>query len=158
MKLLLAFVLLQFGQAFAQSAEQISQTLQEEWSRFRAHVEEVTADGDVGGYMDYKEYGDMTLLWRTSGDPSDNEVVRFYMSRENSSDWFSVTYHKSSSIIDGRTVLRRFVGPEPSGWINHTIDYHTGEYLGSQGYFPYALSDSELEMMKAWNIRLMGKE
>lgn len=154
-KLLFALVLLS-TQAFGQNAETISKTLQSEWSEFRSHVETLEADGDIGGYMEYKEFGEMTLLWRISDEPSDNEVIRFYMDRPGIKS-FAVTYHKSHQIVEGKTVLRRFVGTEPTGWINHTIDFVTGDYLGQQGYFPYGLKDEELDMMKEWNITLLGK-
>lgn len=154
-KLLFVFVLLS-TQAFGQSAETISETLRSEWSEFRGQVETLEADGEIGGYMEYKEFGDMTLLWRISDDPNDNEVIRFYMDRPGVQS-FAVTYHRSHHIVDGKTVLRRFVGTEPTGWINHTIDFATGEYLGQQGHFPYGLKDEELDMMEEWNITLLGK-
>jgi hypothetical protein len=151
-KLLFALVLLS-SQAFAQNVEAISKSLRIEWSEFRMMVETLEADGDIGGYMEFKEFGEMTLLWRTSDNPSDNEVIRFYMDRPGIKS-FAVTYHRSHHIVDGKTVIRRFVGTEPAGWINHTIDFVTGEYLGHQGYFPYDLKESELNMMRDWGITL----
>lgn len=156
MKKFLFALLFLSTQVFAQNAEMISKTLQSEWSEFRSYVETIQADGDIGGYMDYKEFGELTLLWRISDDPKDDEVIRFYMDRPGINS-FAVTYHRTHGIIDGENVLRRFVGTEPSGWINHTIDFETGEYFGQQGFFPYALRDQELEMMKDWGITLLGK-
>lgn len=137
-------------QSLAFADKDVSYILQEEWTRLRAHVEDLKPEGDIGGYMDFKTYGKVTLLWRLSEDGTDNEVIRFYKNRKGD-DHFAITYHKSDHIIDGRTVIRRFIGPEPTGWINHTIDYNTGEFLQRQGYFP-ELSGDEYKLMKEWNI------
>lgn len=149
-KFILAFTFLiaMAGHVFANDS--ISQALMKEWNYFRALVEKTEPQGDVGGYMLYRDYQDMTLLWRTSSDSSENEVIRFFMPRPDGAV-FAVTYHKSDIINPGRTVLRRFVGTEPTGWINHTIDYFTGAYIGSQGQAPKLLA-SEKIMMKEWGI------
>lgn len=131
-------------------ANNISETLMKEWNTFRALVETLEADGDVGGYMDYKEYGETTLLWRISDDAQDNEVIRFFRTRPGQQS-FAVTYHKSHHIVPGTVVLRRFIGPEPSGWINHTIDFVTGDYFGQQGYTPL-LTREEKELLEDWDI------
>lgn len=154
-KFLFALILLS-SQAFGQSAEAISEAVRSEWSEFRDYVETLEADGDIGGYMEYKEFGDMKLLWRISEDPSDNEVIRFYMPRPGVKS-FAVTYHRSHQIVQGKTVLRRFIGTEPTGWVNHTIDYATGEYLGQQGFFPHGLRQKELDMMEDWGINTHGE-
>jgi len=133
------------------SQDQKAETLKSEWNRFRNEVETINPDGDIGGYMLYRDYQDMTLLWRTSFDPNENEVIRFFMKRDDGTV-FAVTYHKSDIIIPGRQVLRRFVGTEPTGWINHTIDFETNEYLGTQGQRPQ-LTSSEKSMMKKWGIK-----
>ncbi len=150
-KIALAFLVLLtiMGQAFGN--ENISQTLMKEWTTFRAQVDTIEPEGDIGGYMLYRDYEDMTLLWRTSSDAADNEVIRFFMQRPNGMV-FAVTYHKSDVIVPGKVVLRRFVGNEPTGWINHTIDFTTGEYLGSQGQAT-TITASEKKMMKKWGIK-----
>lgn len=136
------------AQAFG---NEISETLMSEWKTFRAKVDQIEPHGDIGGYMLYRDYADMTLLWRTSTEDRDNEVIRFFMQRSNGTI-FAITYHKSDIIAPGRVVLRRFVGGEPTGWINHTIDFSSGEYLGSQGQKP-ELQAGEKKMMKEWGIR-----
>jgi hypothetical protein len=146
-KTILIFVLL-IGHAFA--SDDISKTLIKEWTHFKALVEKVEPQGDIGGYMLYRDYQDMTLLWKTSSDSKENEVIRFFMLRPNG-EVFAVTYHKSDIINPGRIVLRRFVGTEPTGWINHTIDFTTGQYIGTQGKHPDLLP-SEKKMMKEWKI------
>ena len=149
-KIVFAFVMLLSlaGQAFGNDA--ISETLMKEWTTFRAQVDTIKPEGDVGGYMLYRNYQDMTLLWRTSSDSAENEVIRFFMKRSDGSV-FAVTYHKSDVIVPGKVVLRRFVGTEPIGWINHTIDFNSGEYLNSQGETPI-LTAQEKKMMKDWGI------
>lgn len=147
--LILIFSILSF-QSLAFADQDVSYILKEEWTRLRAHVETLEADGDIGGYMNFKTYGKVTLLWRLAQNGSDDEVIRFYKNRKGDG-YFTITYHKTDDIIEGRTVIRRFIGPEPSGWINHTIDYHTGEYLQRQGYFPELFGD-EYKLMKKWNI------
>ncbi len=150
-KMALSFLILftVFTQAFG--SDKISKTLIKEWNTFRTQVDSIEPHGDIGGYMLYRDYQDMTLLWRTSSDVSENEVIRFFMERSNGSN-FVVTYHKSNIIVPGRIVLRRFVGTEPTGWINHTIDFTTGEYLGSQGQATEIMSN-EKRMMKEWGIQ-----
>lgn len=143
------FAVTMAGQIFANDT--ISKTIQKEWTIFRAQVDLIEPEGDIGGYMLYRDYADMTLLWRTSTDANDNEVIRFFMRRANG-EIFAVTYHKSDVIVPGTVVLRRFVGTEPTGWINHTIDLTTGEYLGSQGQKP-TLTSAEKKMMKQWGIK-----
>lgn len=146
--MILTLVLSFVGQAQASSS--YSQTILAEWARFRSMVANLDAEGEVGGYMKFVRYDNMTLLWRTSADKTENEVIRFFQKRP-SGDVFAVTYHKSKDIVPGATVIRRFVGTEPSGWINHTVDYFTGDYLGSQGGKPY-LMPAERQLMSDWKI------
>ena len=130
--------------------ENIAQTLLKEWTHFRDLVDTIEPQGDIGGYMLYRDYQDMTLLWRTSNDTIENEAIRFFMMRADGSV-FAVTYHKSDIINPGKTVLRRFVGTEPVGWVEHTVDFNTGKYLGSSGEAA-TLTSSEKKMMKEWKI------
>lgn len=148
-KILIVLLLTLAGQTFAN--ETIAKTILKEWNTFRAQVDVLEPEGDIGGYMLYREYGEMTLLWRTSADLNDNEVIRFFMPRSNGQN-FAVTYHKSDIIVPEKFVLRRFVGTEPTGWINHTIDLSTGKYIGSQGSKP-EITSAEKKMMKEWGIR-----
>lgn len=145
------FVLLTvMGSAFA--GESVAARIMGEWTKFRAQVDTIEPQGDIGGYMLYRDYTDMTLLWRTSTEPGENEVIRFFMQRPDG-QVFAVTYHKSDIIMPGRVVLRRFVGTEPTGWINHTIDFESGDYIGTQGHMPELLK-AEKKMMKEWGITL----
>ena len=151
MKKLLSILLLLLAlttQAFGN--DQISESLIKEWKALKTKTSQISADGELGGYMFYKEYGNLTLLWRTSEDMTENEVIRLFLEKKSGEN-FVITYHKSDIIAPGRTVLRRFVGGEPTGWINHTIDFVTGSYLGSQGQAP-SLTTEEKKLMKDWSI------
>lgn len=147
-KLFLIFLLLSTQLLAANSRP--SHIIQSEWQEFRQLVTTLEADGDIGGYMLYKAYPEMKLLWRTSDEENDNEVIRFFRLRDSGTP-FSVTYHKSHSIIPGRVVLRRFIGTEPTGWINHTVDLNSGEYLGQEGFAP-KLTDEEKNLLSDWGI------
>lgn len=146
----LVFLLLVPFFAFAEISE-ISKTILNEYEDFREMVSNLKEDRLVGDYYKAKQYPDVLLMWNLREDIKDHEVIRFFKKR-NDGTAFAVTYHRSSYIVDGRIVLRRFVGTEPTGWINHTIDYETGEYLGSQGFDPYLL-DSEKKFLIDWNIK-----
>lgn len=148
MKKLIFVLMFLTSQAFASS--EIAFTILKEWKYFRAEVSTLEPQGDIGGYMLYREYGEMTLLWRTSESMDDNEVIRFFMYR-NDGTVFAVTYHRSDIIVPGRMVIRRFIGTEPTGWINHTVDYQTGDYLGSQGTGT-ELTKKEVALLKEWHI------
>lgn len=149
MRKLFFILLLLSSQLMAQTSDP-SQTIHSEWQEFRQLVTTVKADGDIGGYMLYKDYPGIKLLWRTNDQQNENEVIRFFRLRA-SGKVFSVTYHKSHTIIPGRTVLRRFIGTEPTGWINHTIDFYSGEYLGQQGSTPN-LTQEEEYLLEEWGI------
>lgn len=150
MKTFFFITLLLLNQASA--SETISKTLMKEWTQFKSLVNELKPDGTIDGYTMYREYGEMTLLWETSEVFKDSERIRFFMLRNDGTP-FAITYHKNDYIDPGRVVLRRFIGPEPTGWINHTIDFGTGEYLGSQGNEP-ELTKEEMKMIKKWGITL----
>lgn len=138
-----------FSQSLAN--ENISKTIMSEWKNFRTKVDTIEPQGDIGGYMLYREYGKVTLLWRTSSDSADNEVIRFFLPNPNGLD-FAVTYHKSDVIVPGKVVLRRFIGTEPTGWINHTVELGTGKYLGKQGVSS-PLSTEQQQLLKEWRIQ-----
>ncbi|EQC43731.1 hypothetical protein [Bacteriovorax sp. Seq25_V] len=127
-----------------------AKTLMEEYQRFRTLVSTMKPDHLVGGWYKAKEYDGMTLMWNLGDEITDREVIRFFRKKYDGSI-FAVTYHRSDYIVDGRIVLRRFVGPEPTGWVNHTIDYETGEELGSQGWWP-TLDKSDEAFLNEWKI------
>ena len=141
-------------EAVSSSEEEISATLQKEYSRLRKIAAKLKPEYEVGGYLKGKVYGDHELLWRLAEEKGDPEVIRIYRDKGEGRQPFDVTFHHSTGIIKGRTVIRRFVGPASTGWRNDTIDAETGEYLGSQGTRDPAMDPRDLEILKKWNIRL----
>lgn len=152
--LILCFVFIIGSPVFGQMDDG-SAVLMSEWSKFRKMVETLEPDEEVAGYYKSKAFGDVLLMWRISEDSSDDEVIRFYVEREGEEKYFNVTYHKNKSIVPGRQVLRRFLGTEPSGWKNHTIDFNSGEYLGSQGAWRPDVSEKNMEVLNEWGITLL---
>lgn len=151
MKKIFLIIMIFAGHAFAANTNNlISTTLLQEWKQLRKLVSSLEPQGQVGEYMYYRNYDNMTLLWRISTDSTENEMIRFFMKRPDG-EIFAVTYHKSDLIKPGTIVLRRFVGTEPTGWINHTINLNSGAYLGVQGTQP-SLTPEENKIMKEWNI------
>ena len=120
-----------------------SQRLIDEFKQLRTAVSQLQPDNNVPGgtghyenYFQEKDYGDYVIMWRLEeqeNNPDYHEVIRLYIKPQGEQDSFAVTYHKTTQILKGTLVLRKFVGPEPIGWRNDTINYKTGEYLGFQG-------------------------
>ena len=153
---LLSFSLL-FAHAQAQSWDQKAEILQQEFKELRSLVANLTPDYVVGGLYNAKEYEGVTLLWKidSEGDGTgENEVIRFYGERVPPLKDFGVTYHKSYAIVPGEVVLRRFYGPDSTGWRNDTIDFESGEYIGSQGARTPFLSETDIAIMKNWNLTI----
>lgn len=156
MRLLLFLSIFLAPHAFSEaslSGEEISQILQMEWKQLRETVGSLKPDGKVGGFYDEKVYDGYSLMWKISDQAEDNEVIRFYAERPDSDKAFAVTYYKSYAIAPGRLVIRRFVGAEPHGWKNHTVDLNTGEYLGTQGAWKPDITESEKLILKEWGIQ-----
>lgn len=135
------------------SEEQISRTLQDEFHRLYDLAAKTEPEFEVGGFLNGKSYGDHELLWRLADEPGEYDVIRIFRDKEGSNS-FDVTFYRADHIVPGVTVLRRFVGPGISGWRNDTIDYKTGEYLGSQGARRPALDARDREILKKWKIEL----
>ncbi len=152
MKRFLLILCLGLSQALAQT--EVSQVLFQEWERFRTLVGTLEPEGQVGGVYNVRRYGRMELLWKVSADDRQNEVIRFFLDREGMGA-FSVTYHKSRQIVPGRLVLRRFLGPEPTGWVGYTVDWETGAVLGRQGSSRPILNQDEEAMLREWGITLL---
>lgn len=155
--LFLTLIFAHAPQTQAQSWDEKAQILQKEFSELRAIVATLTPDYVVGGLYNAKEYDDVTLLWKidTEGDGTgENEVIRFYGERNPPLKDFGVTYYKSYVIVPGQVVLRRFYGPDSTGWRNDTIDYVSSEYIGSQGSRAPFLSETDVAIMKNWNLTI----
>lgn len=141
-----------------------AQIILSEWNRHYALVSNLKPDGDIGGYMlyrEYSEYDNLILLWKIHTNSESDEVIRFFRKRpmgsgNNDGQVFAVTYHKSQIIVPGEVVLRRFIGTEPTGWSNDTVNFTTGEYLGHQGEVEIQskLTKEEKSMLKNFNIKI----
>lgn len=128
----------------------VSKTLTQEWKSIKSRVDNVSVDGDIGGYMEYHELGDgLTLLWRLVD--KDHQVIRLFKEKENDK-YFAVTYYRTNIIVDGTVVLRRSIETSHSTFINHTVNLNSNDYLGSQGYFPYDISEDDIKLMKDMGI------
>jgi hypothetical protein len=92
-------------------------------------------------------------MWQLAREEGDSERIRLFREREDDDQtWFAITYHHSKYILEGTDVIRRFVGPEPSGWRNDTVDAKTGEFLQTQGAQRPLLTHREAEILADWNI------
>jgi len=148
MKKIVFIVLLLSIKSFAISIP--ANTLIKEWTYLRSIVRNQAPQGNIGGYYNYYNLNNSVLLWKISDDSTQNEVIRFFTKRSDGTI-FAITYYKSDTIIPDKTVLRRFIGTEPTGWINHTVDLKTGKYLGSQGGIT-PRTKSEKMLMKSFLI------
>lgn len=151
--LLLTFLTVSFLSLPAHASGEIAARVHAEYSRLRALVSTLEPEFEVGGYLKGKSYGDHELLWHISEDPADSEVIRIFRDKAGHES-FDVTFHRNQAIVPGRTVIRRFVGPNPTGWRNDTIDAETREYLGSQGTRRPRLDPREEEILRKWDIEL----
>ncbi|MCB0422391.1 MAG: hypothetical protein KDD61_15435 [Bdellovibrionales bacterium] len=155
--LLILMLALSFSaSAWGMSDSQKSQVLLYEYYQLRQFVQTLKPDYEVGGYYQAKDYGDYLLMWRLIEDPQGHESIRIYRERKDSSRTnFAITYHRSSEIVPGSIVVRRFVGPEPYGWRNDTVNLQTGEYIGAQGMTYPDLKKAEKNILKTWGIQLL---
>ena len=161
MKCLLTFLTVAFFSLPAHASERIAGRLHSEYARLRALVEKLEPEFEVGGYLKGRRYGDHELLWRLAEEPGcssahlrcDAEVIRIFRDKAGHES-FDVTFHRNQAIVPGRTVIRRFVGPNPTGWRNDTIDADSREYLGSQGARRPRLDRREEEILRQWDIEL----
>lgn len=133
--------------------EEAGLQIRQEFDGLYQYVQNLEPEYEVGGMLKAKEYGDHKLLWDLADEPGETDVIRIYRSKGRGD--FNVTYHRTHQIIEGKIVIRRFVGPLISGWRNDTIDAHTNEYLGAQGVFAPDLDQRDTEIMEKWGVRLL---
>jgi hypothetical protein len=151
---LLSFLSVFFIALPAAASQEISQRIQEEFSRIYAVAEAAEAEYTVGGFMEGKSYGDHELLWRLGSENGGYDIIRIYRDKGDRQQSLGISYYRARHIVPGRTVIRRFVGPDISGWRNDTIDADTGEYLGSQGARQPSLDRRDRQILKKWGVRL----
>lgn len=132
----------------ARAETDIGQEVRQQFDRMRAVVSKMKPEFAVGGYLNGKSFGDHEVLWHLEP-AGDAEVIRIYRKKKNGQA-FDITFHRNDAIVRGRTVIRRFVGPSPTGWRNDTVDADTGEYLGSQGQEEPLMDKRDREIFKRW--------
>lgn len=153
MNALIAFALTALLSATAHASGSIGQRIDSEFQRLKALAGSLEPEFEVGGYLKGKRYGDHELLWHLAEEEGDAEVIRIYRDKPGHES-FDVTFHRNQAIVPGRTVIRRFVGPNPTGWRNDTIDAGTLEYLGSQGTRRPRMDAAEEAILRKWDIEL----
>lgn len=137
----------------SQDEDFIASTIYKEFTRLRERFQLETPDTVVGGLYKQKSFGSHVVLWKIEQFPEDSEVIRIYRaSKIEGEQDFSVTFHKNGVIVPGKTVLRRFIGPDSRGWRNDTLDYLTFQYLGSQGAERPQISPTDREILNMWDI------
>jgi hypothetical protein len=125
-----------------------------EYSSLKQWTSEVQSDGVIGGLYQFVQMDGYKIMFSQEFD-GDHDVIRFFMAREAPRKDFAITYFWSRYIKQDRVVLRRFVGHEPSGWRNDTIDVETLEYLGRQGRRDLRLPEDEESILEQWGIELL---
>ncbi len=149
-----AFTLAATFSAPAQAADSRSLVLKQEFNKFYNYVQTLRPDGKVGNFMKYKKVGDFLVLWDLGKTPDDYDVIRLYNEHKDGTDSFVVSYYRSNQLVDGRTVIRRFVGPGIIGWRNDTVDAVTGEYLGMQGLRDPYMTEGDHKLVQHFKVRL----
>jgi hypothetical protein len=153
-RLFLCFAMMFACANTATALDHRSQVLRKEFEKMLAHVQGLKADGKIGDFMKYKDMGDYLILWDLGPTPEHYDLIRLFRDYPDGTPNFAVSYYRSKTIIDGRTVIRRFVGPDTVGWRNDTMDYETGEYLGMQGTPEPPISAADRRLIEEWNIQL----
>ena len=146
--------LLVSANAFASPSPAIGRELKKEFLQLHRLVSKMRPEFTVGDYLSGKSYGDHEILWRLGEEAGDPDVIRIYRDKGEKAQALDITFHRSAGIIRGRTVIRRFVGPAMRGWRNDTMDFHSGEYLGSQGTSSPSLDERDREIMEKWGVVL----
>ncbi|MEO0335678.1 MAG: hypothetical protein AAF202_04765 [Pseudomonadota bacterium] len=145
---------LAFVFCFSAVASPEAEQLVKEFNSLKQWALEQEMDGVVGGLYPYVQQDGYIVMFSKEFD-GEHDVIRFFLGRSAPQKDFAVSYYWSRYMFEGRRVLRRFVGPEPTGWRNDTVDVDTFEYLGRQGRSELSLSDEELEILEAWGIELL---
>lgn len=134
----------------ARAGQEIGPEIQAQFQRLHSFVSALEPEFTVGGYLKGKSYGDHELLWHLATEPGEAEVIRVYREKGPSEQAFDITFHRNRAIVPGRIVIRRFVGPESTGWRNDTVDEETGDYLGMQGEVNPAVDARDQAILRKW--------
>lgn len=127
--------------------------LTKEFRSLYQFAEKTQPERQVGGLLNEIKVDDYYFLWRLAKDETEYDIIRIFRPKKNGKD-FGVTYYLANHIVEGRWVLRRFIGPERGGWRADTIDTETNEYLGYQGATRPIISEDDAKILKRWGIQL----
>ena len=105
-----------------------SDVILKEYNRLYELVQTLEPEFEVGGLLKGVKMKGVELLWDLASGPSDYDIIRLFVDHPTDPDkFFSVDYYRGTHLIDGHNVVRRFIEPSSSMWVNHTIDFDTGD-------------------------------
>lgn len=134
----------------------LSEKILSEYKEIEELTHQTEPDYLIAGFTRVKKIGDVKLIWLHAKKENQHQSIRL-MKESRDGSMFSVTYHRSSQIFPGRIVIRRFIGHDLGRWVNDTIDYHTGEYLGRQGSIPF-MNQEQINFLSDWRIEIVDWE
>jgi hypothetical protein len=157
MYLFLALALIsQTATAFGEGQVSITDQLLNEYSSLERLTASLTPDGLVGGYLYYKNFGDHLLIWDADTFEEDgHHMIRVFVPKDEATGQaaFSISYYRSNYLLQGQTTLRRFIGPEDSGWRADTISLSEVKYLGYQGNQKPTFNALETDLLLFYGIQ-----
>ena len=141
-------------------------SLHMEWQGLKGRIQQlIEAEKDGGrkikliaGNLWQVDQGDHLVLWSTRPfEESHHEVLRIYVPGSRGEREFEVVYYLSRYLEGAsadRPVLRRFLGPAVRGWVAHTVDWLTGEWLNRQGPSFLRLTSFEEQLIERYSISI----
>ena len=131
-----------------------SKNLVEDYLELRSKVERIESDGPIGGFGESKQYPDYLLIWKLgdSADKASWEFIRFMVEGAEGEKNFQITYYLSTQIVPGSKVVRRFIGPDQTGWQNVTADYPSGKVIGHQGVSKPRMHPTLYKIIESWGL------
>lgn len=152
MKTIILFLGLCFSvQGFASSDKAL--TISTEYTTLKSWIQQITPDGIIGGLYPYIQMDGYKVLFSKEFD-TDHEIIRVFLAGHDGEKDFSITYIKSQHFQKDKTILRRFIGPEPTGWRMDEMNFETQKYIGRQGALKPSLSSQALAIINELGISL----
>jgi hypothetical protein len=148
----IAFLFLFFS-ASTVFASPKAEILLSEYESLKSLTKTLKSDGEIGGLFYVKNFSDHQLLWDKNDYTVDgHDTLRIFIENSSRQKIVTVTYYYSDYLIEGKTVLRRFLGDENKGWRADTADIKTMDDLETQGVKYPRLSSNELKIIKSYGI------
>lgn len=143
------------SQAFADENAEI---IISEFNKLLDIVKNSQHDRMVGDLLKAKDFGNgVSLLWKIGETDKDSTTIRIRSKREGEKT-FDISYHRSSMLVKGTIVIRRFIGFPQATWRSDTVDLNMSSYLsylgvgGSQHLF---LSEANINLLSTWGVTLL---